>query len=140
MGSLGRLIDAFWRPGKDKESGDNENEDQKNLGHYGSILFDFEFHLSQSNPKTHKEESLDSKSNETPPVKISPNKVVKDKARPDNRQTPGFDTERNASDEVDGDGRWMNFSQRPTTTLPVPIPKPTHYHTHNFERIEAIYI
>jgi hypothetical protein len=140
MGSLGHLFDAFFQ--KEKKTSDIDDiQDRKSLGHYGSILFDFEFQSSQSN--SNKVVGTDSAVKEAEekviPGHDSSVQIRKEVTRRETQRKSGGKTDSHSND-LEDDDRWMNFSQRPTTTQPVAIPKSTHYHTHNFERIEAIYI
>jgi hypothetical protein len=125
VGSLRRLFDAFWKSDNQKKIDDDEKPaDVKDLGHYGSILFDFEFQHQQEK--------------DLPMPQVSPTKsTVRNKASEPKLKAEAKPT---SVDAAEDDNRWMTLSQRPTTTQPVPIPQPTHHHTHNFERIEAIYI
>ena len=136
LGSLGRLVDSFWpeRSKAAKDDGDREGE----LGHYGSILFDFEFGQSQTNSYSEKKElPKDPDAGRSEASAAAADKKaskIKSPEKSVSNQTSA------SADAGDSDCKWMNFSQRPTSTQPVPIPRGSHYHTHNFERIEAIYI
>jgi hypothetical protein len=133
VGSLRRLFDAFWKSDNRKKPDEVEKpEDVKDLGHYGSILFDFEFQQQDaSSPLSNT--PLPIPQDSPPKPKLSPVRNKPGEAKLNGEAKP------TSADRADEDNRWMNLSQRPTTTQPVPIPQP-HHHTHNFERIEAIYI
>ncbi len=133
VGSLRRLFDAFWKSENRKNIDDDENPaDMKDLGHYGSILFDFEFQ--------HQDASSTSSLKASPLPQVSPTNSKSRSARNPGETKQKGEAKPTSTDAANDDNRWMSLSQRPTTTLPVPIPQPMHHHTHNFERIEAIYI
>jgi hypothetical protein len=134
VGSLRRLFDSFWKSDNHKNIDDDQKPaDAKDLGHYGSILFDFEFQQQQQESSSPSSLPLP----QAPPTKPKLSSPARNKP---GETKPKGDAKPISADAADEDNRWMTLSQRPTTTQPVPIPQPTHHHTHNFERIEAIYI